>query len=136
MADGFTVLAYTNDDVIACRRLANVGCHAIMPLGSPIGSGMGILNEYQLANIRQVIECPLILDAGIGTASDVAKAMEMGFDGVLVDTAIAQAQDPIAMAVAMKHACLAGRWAFLAGRIPKKPYAQPSSPSWGLIHAS
>jgi thiazole synthase len=131
--DGFVVLPYCNDDLITCQKLADMGCAAIMPLGSPIGSGMGILNPYNLKIIREQISLPLILDAGIGTASDVAKAMELGFDGVLINTAIAQAESPISMAMAMKLACQAGRLAYLSGRIPTKLYAVASSPSEGMI---
>ncbi len=132
--EGFTVLPYCNDDLITCQKLADIGCAAIMPLGSPIGSGMGILNSYNLEMIRERISIPLILDAGIGTASDAVKALELGFDGVLVNSAISKAQHPIKMAEAMKHACQAGRMAFLAGRIPKRRYAVPSSPKEGVIN--
>jgi thiazole synthase len=131
--EGFIVLPYCNDDLITCRKLADLGCAAVMPLGSPIGSGMGILNPYNLQIIREKIEIPLILDAGIGTASDVSKAMELGFDGVLINTAIAQAEDPVSMAIAMKLACQAGRLAYVSGRIPKKLYATASSPLEGII---
>lgn len=131
--DGFVVLPYCNDDLITCQKLADMGCAAVMPLGSPIGSGMGILNPYNLKIIREQISIPLILDAGIGTASDVAKAMELGFDGVLINTAIAQAETPISMAIAMKLACQAGRLAYLSGRIPTKLYAIASSPIEGMI---
>lgn len=132
--DGFIVFPYCNDDLITCQKLADMGCAAIMPLGSPIGSGMGILNPYNLKIIREQISIPIILDAGIGTASDVAKAMELGCDGVLINTAIAQAQRPIAMAKAMKFACQAGRLAYLAGRIPTKLYATASSTVEGMIN--
>jgi thiazole synthase len=131
--DGFIVLPYCNDDLITCQKLADRGCSAVMPLGSPIGSGMGILNPYNLKIIREYIHIPLILDAGIGTASDVAKAMELGFDGVLINTAIAQAEDPTSMALAMKFACRAGRLAYLSGRIPQSFYAKASSPSEGMV---
>lgn len=131
--DGFVVLPYCNDDLITCQKLADMGCAAVMPLGSPIGSGMGILNPYNLKIIREQISISLILDAGIGTASDVAKAMELGFDGVLINTAIAQAETPISMAIAMKLACQAGRLAYLSGRIPTKLYAVASSPIEGMI---
>ena len=127
------MLPYCNDDPITCQKLADMGCAAVMPLGSPIGSGMGILNPYNLKIIREQISIPLILDAGIGTASDVSKAMEIGFDGVLVNTAIAQAEDPVSMAKAMKLACQAGRQAYLAGRIPTKMYAIASSPLKGMV---
>jgi thiazole synthase len=131
--EGFIVLPYCSDDLIVCCKLADMGCAAIMPLGSPIGSGMGILNPYNLEILREKISIPLILDAGIGTASDVATAMEMGFDAVLVNTAIAQAESPIVMAESMKHACLAGRMAFIAGRIPRRFYASASSPCEGVM---
>lgn len=132
VADGFVVLPYCNDDPISCRRLADLGCAAVMPLGAPIGSGMGILNPYNLQIIREQIDLPVILDAGVGTASDVARAMELGLDGVLVNTAIAQAQDPVKMATAMRLACEAGRLAYLSGRIPRRTYASASSPQEGL----
>lgn len=132
--DGFTVLAYSNDDPITCRKLADLGCAAVMPLGSPIGSGMGIVNPYNLRIIRETVEeTPLIVDAGIGTASDAAKAMELGYDGILLNTAIAQAQHPVEMAHAMRQAVEAGRHAYRAGRIPRRLYAQASSPSEGHI---
>lgn len=133
LKDGFVVLPYCNDDLIICRTLADMGCAAVMPLGSPIGSGMGILNPYNFKIIREQISIPLILDAGIGTASDAAKAMELGFDGVLINTAIAQAENPVAMARAMKLACQAGRQAYLSGRIPVKHHARASSPVEGMI---
>jgi len=127
--DGFTVLAYANDDPITCRKLADLGCAAVMPLGSPIGSGMGIVNPYNLRIIRETIEhTPLIVDAGIGTASDAVTAMELGYDGILLNTAIAQAQHPVDMAHAMRHAVEAGRRAHRAGRIPRRLYAEASSP--------
>lgn len=132
--DGFTVLAYSNDDPITCRKLADLGCAAVMPLGSPIGSGMGIVNPYNLRIIRETVEeTPLIVDAGIGTASDAAKAMELGYDGILLNTAIAQAQHPVEMAHAMRQAVEAGRRAYRAGRIPRRLYAQTSSPSEGHV---
>jgi len=132
--DGFTVLAYANDDPITCRKLADLGCAAIMPLGSPIGSGMGIVNPYNLRIIREVIDdTPLIVDAGIGTASDAVTAMELGYDGVLLNTAIAEAQHPVEMAHAMRLAVEAGRHAHRAGRIPRRLYAQASSPAEGQI---
>lgn len=131
---GFIVLPYCTDDLTICHKLADIGCAAVMPLGSPIGSGMGILNPYNLALIREKLTIPLILDAGIGTASDAVKAMEIGFDGVLINTAIAQAESPVMMAQAMRHACQAGRLAFLSGRIPRQFYACPSSPMEGAIH--
>jgi thiazole synthase len=132
--DGFIVLAYTNDDPITCKKLYNLGCHAVMPLASPIGSGMGIRNPYNLQIIReQLPDIPLIIDAGIGTASDATIAMELGYDGVLLNTAISQAQHPVQMAEAMKLAIKAGRLAFEAGRIPRKLYATASSPLEGII---
>jgi thiazole synthase len=126
--DGFVVLPYTNDDPIACRKLEDAGAAAVMPLGAPIGSGLGIQNVNNLRIIRELARVPLIVDAGVGTASDAALAMELGADGVLMNTAIAGAQQPVAMAEAMKHAVLAGRLAYLSGRIPRKMYATASSP--------
>lgn len=132
--DGFTVMAYANDDPITCRKLADLGCAAVMPLGSPIGSGMGLVNPYNLRLIREEIEdTPLIVDAGIGTASDAAMAMELGYDGILLNTAIAQAQHPVEMAHAMRGAVEAGRRAHRAGRIPRRLYAQASSPTEGRV---
>ncbi|MFP4227718.1 MAG: thiazole synthase [Salinivenus sp.] len=132
--DGFTVLAYANDDPITCRKLANLGCAAVMPLGSPIGSGMGLVNPYNLRIIREVVEnTPLIVDAGIGTASDAATAMELGYDGILLNTAIAEAQHPVEMGHAMRLAVEAGRRAHRAGRIPRRLYAQASSPTEGMV---
>ncbi len=130
--EGFVVLAYTNDDPILSRRLEDLGCAAVMPLGSPIGSGMGIRNPY---NIRLIVEnatVPVILDAGVGTASDAAIAMELGCDGVLLASAVTRAQSPAVMAEAMRKAVEAGRLAFLGGRIPKRLYAEPSSTFEGL----
>jgi len=126
--DGFVVLPYTNDDLIACRKLEDAGAAAIMPLGAPIGSGLGIQNVNNLRIIREFARVPLIIDAGVGTASDAALAMEIGADGVLMNTAIAGAQNPITMAEAMKHAVIAGRLAYLSGRIERKMYATASSP--------
>ncbi len=131
--EGFTVLAYTNDDPIMAKRLENAGASAVMPLAAPIGSGLGVQNRYNVVFIKDAVNVPVIVDAGIGTASDAAVAMELGADGVLTNTAIAQAKNPIAMAEAMKYAVLAGRAAYKAGRIPKKPYATASSPLEGLI---
>lgn len=131
--EGFDVMVYCSDDPVYARKLEDAGCCAIMPLGSLIGSGLGIINPV---NIRLIIEqssVPVIVDAGVGTASDAAVAMELGCDGVLMNTAIAEAKDPILMASAMKHAVIAGREAYLAGRMPKKRYADPSSPLAGLI---
>ncbi len=130
---GFQVLPYCIDDPITCKKLEDLGCVAVMPLGSPIGSGMGILNPYNFTLIRSRVSVPLILDAGVGTASDAALAMELGCDGVLLNTAVAHAQDPVLMADAMRQACEAGRKAFLAGRIPRKHFAEPSSPTEGRI---
>jgi thiazole synthase len=132
--DGFVVLPYTNDDPIVCRKLEEAGAAAVMPLGAPIGSGLGIQNPNNIRIIREFIRVPLIVDAGVGTASDAAVAMELGADGVLMNTAIAGAQEPVAMAEAMKHAVVAGRMAFLAGRIPQKMYATASSPLEGLVN--
>jgi thiazole synthase len=131
--EGFVVLPYTNDDVVVCRKLEDAGAAAVMPLGAPIGSGLGIQNVNAIRIIREQVKVPLIVDAGVGTASDAALAMELGADGVLMNTAIAGAQEPIAMAEAMKHAVLAGRMAYLAGRIPRKSYATASSPVEGLV---
>jgi thiazole synthase len=133
LADGFVVLPYCNDDPITCRKLADMGCAAVMPLGAPIGSGMGIRNPYNLRIIREQCSIPLIIDAGVGTASDVAVAMELGADGVLLNTAIAQAKHPVQMATAMRLAAEAGRLAYNAGRIPRRLYAKASSPEEGLI---
>jgi len=138
VADGFQVLCYTTDDPITARRLKEAGATSVMPAGSPIGSGQGILNPN---NIRICLEYlkegdpdyPVIIDAGVGAASDVAIAMELGCDGVLLNTGIASADDPLTMAHAMKHACLAGHWSYRAGRIPKKLYATASSPDTGVV---
>jgi thiazole synthase len=130
--EGFVVLPYTNDDPILARRLEDVGCAAVMPLGSPIGSGMGLLNTYNLRLIRERAGVPVILDAGVGTASDAALAMELGFDAVLCASAISRAADPVAMARAMRKAIEAGYEARQAGRIPRRMYAQASSPEEGL----
>jgi thiazole synthase len=132
VADGFTVLPYTNDDPILARRLEDAGCAAVMPLGSPIGSGMGIRNPYNLALIVEGAGVPVILDAGIGTASDATLAMEAGCDGVLLASAISRAADPVAMAHAMRMAVEAGRVARGAGRIPRRRYAEASTPSEGM----
>jgi thiazole synthase len=130
--DGFVVLPYTNDDPILARRLEDVGCAAVMPLGSPIGSGMGLLNTYNLRLIRERAGVPAILDAGVGTASDAALAMELGFDAVLCASAISRAEDPVAMARAIRLGCEAGRLAHRAGRIPRRLYAQASTPEDGV----
>jgi thiazole synthase len=131
--EGFVVLPYTNDDPIACRKLEDAGAAAVMPLGAPIGSGLGIQNVNNIRIIREFSRVPVIVDAGVGTASDAALAMELGADGVLMNSAIAGAREPVAMADAMKHAVIAGRLAYLAGRIPKKMYATASSPVEGLV---
>jgi thiazole synthase len=131
--DGFVVLPYTNDDPVMCRKLADAGAAAVMPLGAPIGSGLGIQNPNNIRIIKEQAKVPVIVDAGVGTASDAAVAMELGADGVLMNTAIAGAQDPVAMARAMRLAVEAGRLAYLAGRIPKKSYASASSPLHGVI---
>lgn len=133
IADGFQVMVYCSDDPVYARRLEEVGCSAIMPLGSLIGSGLGIQNPVNIRLIVEQSRVPVIVDAGVGTASDAAIAMELGCDGVLMNTAIAEARDPIGMARAMKHAVIAGRQAYLAGRMGKKRYADPSSPLAGLI---
>src|ERR1700751_2998817 len=131
--EGFTVLPYTSDDIVFAKRLIDAGAAAVMPLGAPIGSGLGLQNVANLRILRELItEVPLIVDAGVGTASDAAIAMEMGFDAVLMNTAIAAAKDPLLMAEAMQHAVLAGRQAFLAGRMQKKLYATASSPLEGI----
>jgi thiazole synthase len=131
--EGFTVLPYTTDDPVVAKKLEDAGCAAVMPLGAPIGSGLGLQNTANLRILREMIsEVPLIVDAGVGTASDAALAMELGFDAVLMNTAIAEARDPILMAEAMQHAVLAGRQAFLAGRMPRRLYATASSPMEGI----
>ncbi|WP_189112593.1 thiazole synthase [Pilimelia terevasa] len=131
VADGFTVLPYTTDDPVLARRLADVGCAAVMPAGSPIGSGLGINNPHHVRLLRQAVDVPVILDAGIGTASDAALAMELGCDGVLLASAVTRAQDPAAMAAAMRHAVAAGRLAYGAGRIPRRFHALASTPDEG-----
>jgi len=130
--DGFVVLPYTTDDPVVARRLEAIGCAAVMPLGSPIGSGSGIRNPYNIAIIREMVSCPIVLDAGIGTASDAALAMELGCDAVLLATAVTRADDPVRMALAMRHAVEGGRLARLAGRIPRKLYAEASTSFAGL----
>jgi thiazole synthase len=130
---GFVVLPYCNEDPVACQKLADVGCAAVMPLGSLIGSGMGIANPAAIELICSRSPVPVVLDAGIGTASDAAQAMELGCDAVLVDTAIAKSHDPLRMAAAMRGAVEAGRLARLAGRIPKQRFAEPSSPQSGRV---
>ena len=131
--DGFTVLPYTNDDPVVCRKLEDLGAAAVMPLGAPIGSGLGIQNPNNLRIIRETISVPMIVDAGVGTASDAAFAMELGADAVLMNSGIAGASDPVGMAHAMRLAVEAGYRAFHAGRIPKKSYASASSPVEGML---
>ncbi len=132
--EGFTVLPYTSDDIVVAKRLIDAGASAVMPLGAPIGSGLGIQNAASIRILRELItDVPLIVDAGVGTASDATIAMELGVDGVLMNTGIAGAQDPVLMAEAMRHAVLAGRQAYLAGRTPKKLYATASSPVEGVV---
>jgi len=133
IADGFKVMVYCSDDPMLCKDLEDMGCVAIMPLGAPIGSGLGIRNPVNIRMIVEQSKVPVIVDAGVGTASDATVAMELGCDGVLMNTAIAGAKDPVRMARAMKHAVIAGREAYLAGRMAKKMYADPSSPLAGLI---
>jgi thiazole synthase len=134
--EGFVVLPYTTDDPVLARRLVDVGCAAVMPLGAPIGSGMGIRNPYNIALIREAVQVPVVLDAGIGTASDAALAMELGCDAVMVASAVSRARDPVAMAAAMRAAVCAGRLAGGAGRIPRRTYATPSTPQEGLADFS
>ena len=131
--EGFVVLPYTSDDVVVAKKLEDAGAAAVMPLAAPIGSGLGVQNRLNLELIRAAIRLPMIVDAGVGTASDAAVAMELGAEGVLMNTAIAGAEHPVAMAEAMKHAVIAGRLAWLAGRIPRKMYATASSPLEGVI---
>lgn len=131
--DGFDVMVYTSDDPLIARQLEEIGCVAVMPLAAPIGSGLGIRNPYNIIEIIENAKVPVLVDAGVGTASDAAIAMEMGCDGVLMNTAIAGAKNPVLMASAMKHAIIAGREAFLAGRMPRKRYASASSPIDGTF---
>lgn len=131
--EGFIVFPYTNDDPITAKRLVDAGAAAVMPLGAPIGSGLGIRNPYNIKIILETVDLPIIVDAGVGTASDATIAMELGCDAVLINTAVAGAADPIAMAKAMKHAVLSGRLAYKAGRIPRKLYATASSPIEGML---
>jgi thiazole synthase len=133
VAEGFEVMVYCTDDPVYARKLEEAGAVAVMPLGAPIGSGLGILNRVNIRLIVEQAKVPVVVDAGVGTASDAAVAMELGCDGVLMNTAIAEAKDPVRMARAMKHAVIAGREAYLAGRMAKKMYADPSSPLAGLI---
>lgn len=133
VSQGFTVLPYTSDDVVLCKKLQDAGCAAVMPLGAPIGSGLGIRNPYNIKIILEAMQIPVIVDAGVGTASDAAIAMELGCDGVLMNTGVAGANDPVKMALAMRKAIEAGRLAYEAGRIEKKLYATASSPLHGVI---
>lgn len=134
--EGFTVLPYIGDDPIACRQLEEIGCAAVMPLAAPIGSGLGVCNPYSIRIIKERAKVPVIVDAGVGTASDAAIAMELGVDALLMNTGIAGARDPVLMASAMKHAVIAGRSAFEAGRMRKRLYATASSPTEDLITTS
>ena len=131
--EGFTVLAYTNDDLITALRLEDAGAAAVMPLASPIGSGLGLLNPFNIRTIKHRLSVPVIVDAGVGTASDACITMEQGVDGILMNTALAEAQDPVRMASAMRHAVEAGRLAYLAGRMPRREVAVPSSPMAGML---
>lgn len=133
IAEGFTVLPYITDDLVVCKKLEAIGCAAVMPLGAPIGSGLGIRNPVLIRLIIEAVGIPVIVDAGVGTASDAAKAMELGCDGVLMNTAVAAAKDPVMMAHAMRHGVEAGRLAYRAGRMPMRMYATASSPLTGLI---
>ena len=133
---GFTVLPYTNDDPVLAQKLEDVGCSAVMPLGAPIGSGLGIRNPHNIQLIKARADVPVIVDAGVGTASDVAIAFELGCDAVLLNSAISRAQDPVRMARAIRHAAVAGREASLAGRMPRKFYAEATSPMSGRVEAA
>lgn len=133
VGEGFKVLAYTNDDLITALRLEDAGCAAVMPLASPIGSGLGLLNPYGIRVIKSRLSVPVIVDAGVGTASDACLTMEQGVDGILMNTALAEARDPVAMANAMRLAVEAGRLAFLAGRMPRREVAMPSTPNIGML---
>lgn len=132
-AEGFQVLAYTNDDLITALRLEDAGAAAVMPLASPIGSGLGMLNPFSIRTIKRRLHVPIVVDAGVGTASDACVVMEQGVDGILMNTALAEARHPVAMAAAMRHAVLAGRLAYLAGRMPRREIAVPSSPIDGML---
>jgi len=132
-SEGFKVMAYTNDDLVTALRLEDAGCVAVMPLASPIGSGLGLLNPYSVRTIKHRLSVPVIVDAGVGTASDACITMEQGVDGILLNTAIAEATDPAQMAEAMRHAVRAGRLAYLAGRMPRREVAVPSSPARGML---
>src|SRR5215212_1418860 len=132
-AEGFSVMAYTNDDLVTALRLEDAGAAAVMPLAAPIGSGLGLVNPYAVRTIKHRLSVPVVVDAGLGTASDVALAMEQGVDGILMNTALSSAQDPARMALAMRHAVEAGRLAYLAGRMPKRDVAIASSPTSGML---
>jgi thiazole synthase len=131
--EGFRILAYTNDDLVTALRLEEAGCAAVMPLASPIGSGLGMLNPYSIRIMKQRLTVPVIVDAGVGTASDACLVMEQGVDGILMNTALAEADDPVSMARAMRLATEAGRTAYLAGRMPRREVAVPSSPTRGML---
>jgi thiazole synthase len=131
--EGFKVMAYTNEDLITALRLEDAGCAAVMPLASPIGSGLGMINPYTIRTIKRRLQAPVIVDAGVGTASDACITMEQGVDGILMNTALAAADDPVAMATAMRMAVDAGRLAYLAGRMPRREIAIPSSPTTGML---
>lgn len=131
--EGFVVMAYTNDDLITALRLEQAGAACVMPLASPIGSGLGLLNPYSIRTIKKRLKVPVLVDAGVGTASDACITMEQGVDGILMNTAIAEAADPVGMALAMRHAVEAGRLAYLAGRMPRREVAVPSSPTSGMV---
>jgi thiazole synthase len=133
VAEGFKVMAYTNDDLVTALRLEEAGCAAVMPLASPIGSGLGLLNPYSIRTIKRRLSVPVLVDAGVGTASDACVTMEQGVDGLLMNTALAEAADPVAMATAMRYAVEAGRLAWLAGRMPRREIAVPSSPAHGML---
>jgi len=133
VGEGFQVMAYTNDDLITALKLEDAGCAAVMPLASPIGSGLGLINPYNIRIIKRRLSVPVIVDAGVGTASDACITMEQGVDGILMNTALAAADDPVAMGAAMKHAIEAGRLAFLAGRMQRREVAKPSSPIKGML---
>jgi len=133
VGEGFKVMAYTNDDLITALRLEEAGAAAVMPLASPIGSGLGLLNPYSIRTIKRRLSVPVLVDAGVGTASDACVTMEQGVDGILMNTAIAEAEHPVAMAMAMRHAVEAGRLAYLAGRMPRREIAVPSSPARGML---
>jgi thiazole synthase len=133
VGEGFNVMAYTTDDLVTALKLEDAGCVAVMPLASPIGSGLGVVNPYFIREIKRRLGVPVIVDAGVGTASDACVAMEQGVDGVLMNTALAAADDPVRMAHAMRHAITAGRLAYLAGRMPSREIAVPSSPSAGML---